>query len=125
LEHLPKARWAESLREALPRALAAHLQSSDGVDVIGFYPWSLPSAPATKVYVRFERFSANAAGRVEVVARWDIQREGEALRSGRFVAADLRWQSGEGGAAYVTALDAGLAQLSAQIGEAYATSTDR
>jgi uncharacterized lipoprotein YmbA len=114
LESFAGARWAEAPFEALPRAIAMHLQATGKVKVRAYYPWAQTSRALTKVSVQFERFSANADGQVEVVARWQIETADGSLNEGRYIAEYLQWD-GQEVADYVTALDAGLNGLAEAI----------
>lgn len=110
--------WAEDPAEALPRAIAMHLQSTGQVNVRGYYPWKEINRDAAKVSVQFERFSANTAGQVEVVAQWQIESADNPIKQGRYIAPNLQWD-GEDVAAYVDQLDAGLAGLAAEIAQEF------
>lgn len=114
LDSLAAARWAEAPEQALPRALALHLQTTGRVNVRGHYPWANTAREAAQVSVQFERFSANAAGQVEVIARWQIESAGGRSQAGRYIATDLPWD-GQDAAAYVAQLNAGLAGLAKAI----------
>jgi uncharacterized lipoprotein YmbA len=119
LETVPGARWAEALAEALPRAIALHLQSTGMAKVRAHYPWANRMDQAVEVSVQFQRFSANATGQVEVVAHWQLRSRDGSVREGLYAAPGLIWerQKGAGAAEYVAQLDAALAGLTAVIAQ--------
>jgi uncharacterized lipoprotein YmbA len=116
LDSVSSARWAESPVDALPRSIAMHLQATGQANVRAYYPWAKAAREATTIAVQFERFSANAEGQVEVVARWQIESAGGRLKDGRYIAPNLIWD-GVDAADYVAKINqalAGLAQAIAQ-----------
>jgi len=117
LESFAGARWAEAPDEALPRAIAMHLQSTSQANVRAYYPWPNTTREAAKVAVQFERFSANAAGQVEIVAQWQIESPGGQTKQGRYIATSLQWD-GSDVASYVAQLNSGLAGLAETIARA-------
>ena len=114
LESFAGARWTDALDEALPRAIAMHLQSTSRANVRAYYPWSNTTREVAKVAVQFERFSANAAGQVEVVAQWQIELPDGQTKQGRYIATGLQWD-GSKVASYVAQLNSGLAGLAETI----------
>jgi uncharacterized lipoprotein YmbA len=110
LDSVSGARWAEALAEALPRAIAMHLQATGQANVRGYYPWSQTTRDSPTISVQFERFSANAAGQVEVIAQWQIKFKTGAKREGRYIAPSLVWDRNNV-ADYVAKLNAALAGL--------------
>jgi len=111
------ARWAQDPAEALPRAIAMHLQSTGRANVRGYYPWAYTQPEAAKISVQFERFSANPAGQVEVVAQWQIESADGRRTQGRYIAPGLQWDGGDV-ADYVAKLNQGLAGLAEKIAQA-------
>lgn len=116
LDSFAGSRWTEEPAEALPRAIAMHLQSTGNANVRGYYPWANTAGEAAKISVQFERFSANPAGQVEVVAQWQIASAEGQLQQGRYVASGLQWD-GADVADYVAKLNEGLAGLAAKIAQ--------
>lgn len=114
LESSAGARWAEALAEALPRAIAMHLQATGRAHVRAYYPWPNATHEVAKLAVQFERFSANAAGQVEIIAQWQILSADGRRTQGRYIASNLQWD-GKDAATYVARLDAGLAGLAEAI----------
>ncbi len=112
------ARWADALAEALPQALAMHLQATGWTQVQGYYPSSNPVADRATVAVRFERFSARPDGQVEVVAQWEVVHPDRSLDSGRYVSAALLWDGVDPGA-YVAHLDTALSGLAEAIADSF------
>lgn len=117
LDSVTGARWAEAPAEALPRALAMHLQATGLAHVRAYYPWSNTESERTKVSVQFERFSASPSGQVEVVAQWQIESADGQLLKGRYMATGLQWD-GQNVVDYIVQLDAGLAGLAEAIAQA-------
>lgn len=116
LESFAGSRWAEDPAEALPRAIAMHLQSTGSAHVRGYYPWANTQREAPIISVQFERFSANPAGQVEVVAQWQIESTDGRRKEGRYVAPGLQWNGTDVGD-YVAKLNQGLAGLAGKIAE--------
>jgi len=109
-----EARWTENLSDALPRALAAHLQSGAGANVPAYYPWPNPKEVEQTLSVQFERFSGSDDGVFTLVARWQIESAGEAILEGRHVSEDIKWD-GRNLDSYLAAMNAGLSGLAAEI----------
>lgn len=118
LKSVPGARWAEAPSDALPRAIAMHLQGTGAVNVRAYYPWLRTDQDWATVSVQFERFSANAAGVVEVIAQWQVTTSDGEKRVGRYSAPELVWGRGDA-ADYVAKLDAALAGLAGAIAERF------
>lgn len=116
LESAAGARWVEAVSVALPRAIGTHMQATGFAQVRAYYPWPNKTRDAPKVSVQFERFSANAAGQVEVIALWQIEMKSGSKREGRYIATDLSWDGVEV-ADYVAKLNAALAGLAAEIAQ--------
>lgn len=117
LDSIQGARWAEAPAEALPRAIAMHLQATEKANVRAYYPWSKTASEAATISVQFERFSANAQGQVEVVARWQIEKAKGTIKEGRYTAPIFVWNR-TAAADYVAKLNAALAGLAAEIANA-------
>lgn len=114
LETVSGARWAETPLEALPRAIAMHLQATGRANVRAYYPWAKTSREASTVSVQFERFSANAQGQVEVIAQWQIESPGGETKEGRYIAPGSGWD-GQNAGDYVAKLNQALAGLAETI----------
>lgn len=112
------ARWADALAEALPQALAMHLQATGRTQVQGYYPSPNPDADRATAFVRFERFSARSDGQVEVIAQWEVAHPDGSRDSGRYVAPTLLWDGVDPGA-YVALLDTALSGLAEAIADSF------
>ncbi|WPJ96380.1 ABC-type transport auxiliary lipoprotein family protein [Coraliomargarita algicola] len=110
LSSVSGSRWAESPRVALPSAIAMHLQATGKVHVRAYYPWQNTASEGATISLQFERFSANAAGEVEVIAQWQITSADGSQREGRFIAPKRVWDR-QDAADYVAQLDAALSSL--------------
>lgn len=108
------ARWAEAPLEALPRAIAIYLQATGKANVRAYHPWANSSRDVAIVSVQFERFSANAAGQIEVVAQWQIKSPDGMTKEGRYLAPELIWD-GQNASDYVAQLNAAIAGLAQAI----------
>ncbi|MGZ0655083.1 PqiC family protein [Coraliomargarita sp. W4R53] len=117
LSHVMGSRWAESLRESLPSAIAMHLQATGQAKVRAYYPWAKTTESMALVSVQFERFSANALGQVEVIAQWQIKSKNGSVKQGRYIAPGLVWDR-QDAADYVSKLDIALAGLAETIAQA-------
>lgn len=111
------ARWAEAPSEALPQALAMHLQATGQTQVRAYYPSPKEDPGLATVSVRFERFSARPDGQVEVIALWRVKHPDGSTDSGRYVAPQMLWDGAEP-AAYIALLDTALAGLAETIAAA-------
>lgn len=116
LSSIASARWAEAPSEALPQALAMHLQATRRTQVRAYYPSSQPSGEVAAISAKLERFSARADGRVELIAQWQVTQPDGSTESGRYVAPEMHWDGAEP-AEYVALLDAALAGLAATIAD--------
>lgn len=61
-------RWAEHLDQALPAVLAENFARALGQTKVWLYPWATTTPPERVVRVRIERFDADPAGRVTLLA---------------------------------------------------------
>jgi uncharacterized lipoprotein YmbA len=66
------SRWAEPLERALPRVLAADLAMALGQPMVPLYPWDLAKRPERILTVCIERFDADSAGQVTLVANTSV-----------------------------------------------------
>jgi hypothetical protein len=66
-------RWAEPLREALPRVLAENLSMLLGTDNVHLYPWKRSIPVDVQVTVQVIRFEGNCDSGVDLIARWSIR----------------------------------------------------
>lgn len=114
LESVAGARWAEAPAEALPQALAMHLQATERTQVRAYYPSPRVNSEMATLSVKFERFSARPDGQVEVIAQWRVVHPDGSSDSGRYVAPELLWD-GSGPSTYVALLDTALAGLAETI----------
>ncbi len=118
-------RWAEPLREALPRVLAENLSMLLGTDNVHLYPWKRSIPVDVQVMVQVIRFEGNCGGGVDLIARWSLRDEKEraAVPWKRFEAEE----SCEGTSVqhYVSALGRLLERLAAEIAHAVAREPQR
>ncbi|QCQ21698.1 membrane integrity-associated transporter subunit PqiC [Desulfoglaeba alkanexedens ALDC] len=109
-------RWAEPLREALPRVLAENLSMLLGTDNVYLYPWKRSIPIDVQVTAQVIRFEGTCGGEVDLVARWSI-------RNAKEQQAVVPWnhfeakESCKGSSAqdYVTALSRLVERLAAEI----------
>jgi uncharacterized protein len=66
-------RWAEPLDENFARVLSQNLSVLLRLERIHAYPWPLDAKPNYQVEVEVLGFEANAAGAVQLLARWAIR----------------------------------------------------
>ncbi|HEY7217992.1 MAG TPA: PqiC family protein [Candidatus Binatia bacterium] len=76
--------WAEPLETNFNRVLGQNLSVLLPIDRLLFFPWESTRTPAYQVEVEVLRFEANAAGDVQLSARWVVleARKKVALKSG-------------------------------------------
>ncbi len=65
-------RWAEPLDVAVPTILAQNLARALGQPALWLYPWTATTPPKRVYHVQIERFEADAAGTVTLVADVDV-----------------------------------------------------
>jgi uncharacterized lipoprotein YmbA len=115
IELVDSERWAEPLKRAIPRLLAADLmQRLDGVTVWSM-PGTGPTRPDARISVEINRFESLLGKESAIEALWLI-RAGGVERSGRTVAQTPA--SSNGYDALVAAHRAGLLQVSRDIAQA-------
>ena len=80
-------RWAEPLKQTIPRVLAENLSFLLGSDEIYFAPQRIPRPLDLVISVEFMHFEATARGDVILVARWEILNPNDEhrLKGGRAV----------------------------------------
>jgi uncharacterized lipoprotein YmbA len=111
-------RWAEPLRDAIPRTLQQDLVTLLGTSRVVLYPWQLSTHPDLAVDVGVLRFEVAASGDADVAAEWRVRRVADGA-----VLADRtsKIQERAGGAdtnAAVAALSRALGGLSREIAAA-------
>lgn len=95
---LQYARWVEPLPQGIARVLAEHLLAGGVAAVSGYYPWPRASSAASQLKVDLYRFEANAAGSIEIAAKWQlVGRDGSIQSSGHFSSDVVRWEVGDAG----------------------------
>ncbi|MCC6533289.1 MAG: membrane integrity-associated transporter subunit PqiC [Burkholderiales bacterium] len=113
---LDHERWAEPLKRAIPRTLAAQLARELGGDAIVWSsPVAAPSRPDFRILLDVTRWQSTPGAETVLDALWTL-RGGEVERSGRTLATTP--VSGEGHAALVEAHRLGLRALSRDIAQA-------
>jgi uncharacterized lipoprotein YmbA len=65
-------RWAEPLETNFNRVLGQNLSVLLPINRLVFFPWESTKSPAYQVEVEVLRFEANAAGDVQLSARWAV-----------------------------------------------------
>ena len=116
---LEQERWAEPLREAVPRVLAesmqAQLTNASVTSALGL----APARPEVRVSVDITRFEALPGERVIIEARWGARfADGRAAREGTSVARESVAGGAQDFEAVVAAEAAGLRQIGAEIARA-------
>lgn len=74
VELAPLHRWAEPLRDSVPRVLAENISTLLNTERISVYPWTGGAPPDYEVAVRIVRFDAGDDGLVRLVAHWQVAR---------------------------------------------------
>ncbi|HEX6767977.1 MAG TPA: PqiC family protein [Candidatus Binatia bacterium] len=102
--------WAEPLEANFSRVLGQNLAVLLPVGRLVFFPWESTRSPAYQVEVEVLRFEANAAGDVEMSARWVVLETSKKLplRSGETLLSRQR---------AVKSTDAAVAALSETLGD--------
>ncbi|MFZ4537578.1 PqiC family protein [Propionivibrio sp.] len=114
-------RWAEPLKKAIPRVIAAHLALQLGTYQVYTYPQTISPDPDFRVLVDVQRFEL-APGQQEVIleALWSIQRGAKGdLKPGHSLIRETS-TSGDYGA-LVSAQERALTQMSQAIAESVRT----
>ena len=114
----PVARWAEPLREGIPRALQQDLAAMSGARYVALYPWSSIARLDLAVAVDVLRFEPNAENEVELAARWSVR---ETVRGHVLTTRESRVVEpveGKGNGAEVAALSRALGKLATEIAAA-------
>ncbi len=110
-------RWAEPLDVAVARVLASDLAFLTGARPVA-YPWFATEAPETSVRIGFERFELEERERAVLVATWILEdASGDVLHEHQFHSE--RALADPGGATAALELSRALADLSAEIAEAW------
>jgi len=65
-------RWAEPLEENFASVLSQNLSSLLRTNRLVFFPWEVNARPRYQVEIEVLRFEANAAGDVQLSARWSV-----------------------------------------------------
>ena len=111
-------RWAEPLDENFARVLSQNLSALLRPDRIHAYPWPIDEKPNYQVEIEVLRFEANAAGDVQLLARWAVRDTGKKnstqYRESRF-SRPAKTKSTE---AFVAALGEALGDFSREIADA-------
>jgi uncharacterized lipoprotein YmbA len=111
-------RWAEPLDENFARVLAQNLSALLRAERINVYPWPIDKKPNYQVDIEVLRFEANAAGDVQLLARWavrDTSKRNPPQYGDSRISYPARTKSTE---ASVAALSEALGALSREIGDA-------
>jgi uncharacterized protein len=114
-------RWAEPLETNFNRVLGQNLSVLLPINRLVFFPWESTRSPAYQVEVEVLRFEANAAGDVQMSARWAVLDPNKKvpLKSGETVL--TRQPAAKSTDAAVAALSETLADLSREIANAIGT----
>ena len=110
--------WAEPLETNFTRVLGQNLAVLLHPNRLVFFPWESTRSPAYQVEVEVLRFEANAAGDVQMSARWVVLETSKktALKSGETLL--VRQPAAKSTDAAVAALSETLADLSREIANA-------
>jgi len=113
--------WAEPLETNFDRVLGQNLSVLLPVDRLVFFPWESTRSPTYQLEVEVLRFEANAAGDVQLSARWVVLETSKkvALKSGETLLS--RQPATKSTDAAVAALSETLADLSREIAKAIGT----
>jgi uncharacterized lipoprotein YmbA len=116
---LEQERWAEPLREAVPRVLAESMQARLANASVTSAPGPAAARPEVRVAVDITRFEALPGERVIIEARWRVRfADGREAREGTSVARESVAGGAQDLEAVVAAEAAGLAQIGAEIARA-------
>lgn len=74
LHYAGAERWAEPLKTTFTRTLAENLAQQIPGDRVVLHPWPRSAVPEYQVTVNVVRFDSDAAGRVVLVAGWEVIR---------------------------------------------------
>jgi hypothetical protein len=113
--------WAEPLETNFDRVLGQNLSVLLPVNRLVFFPWETTRSPTYQLEVEVLRFEANAAGDVQLSARWVVLETSKkvALKSGETLLS--RQPATKSTDAAVAALSETLADLSREIANAIGT----
>jgi uncharacterized lipoprotein YmbA len=113
--------WAEPLETNFNRVLGQNLSILLPINRLVFFPWESTRSPAYQVEVEVLRFEANAAGDVQLSARWLVLETSKkaALKSGETVL--THQPATKSTDAAVAALSETLGDLSREIAKAIGT----
>ena len=115
--------WAEPLETNFNRILGQNLSVLLPINRLVFFPWESTRSPAYQVEVEVLRFEANAAGDVQLSARWVVLETSKkvAPKSGETLL--VRQAAAKSTDAAVAALSETLADLSREIANAISAIT--
>jgi uncharacterized lipoprotein YmbA len=110
--------WAEPLETNFNRVLGQNLSVLLPINRLVFFPWESTRSPTYQVEVEVLRFEANAAGDVQLSARWVVldARKKAALKSGETLL--VRQPAAKSTDAAVAMLSETLGDLSREIANA-------
>ena len=113
--------WAESLSTNMTSVLLHNLETLLGTDRVVLYPWAVDVGVDYLIQIAFLRFEGDAAGEVQLTARWSVTdaRDGRQLLA-RETALARSAKAGDT-TARVAALSAALGSLSEEIAGALRT----
>ena len=110
--------WAEPLDENFARVLSQNLSALLRAERINSYPWPIYEKPNYQVEIEVLRFEANAAGDVQLLARWAVRytnKKNSIQHRESRMSRPARTKSTE---AFVAALSEALGELSREIANA-------
>ena len=76
-------RWAEPLKDSVPRIIAANLSALLPNDRVVLYPWRSSEAPDCKVSIDVQRFDGVVSGEATLDAEWSLSCGAKAHREHR------------------------------------------
>lgn len=116
-------RWAGDLKENLVSVLAQNLMARLNTQDIAYFPAQSASHPDFRIALGFFRFDGQLGEQVRIAGIWQLLdgREGCRIESHRFDITET--PAGSGYAEFVSAMSAGVAQLSESIAGRVAAAT--
>jgi uncharacterized lipoprotein YmbA len=114
ISRLAGARWAEPLEVGVARALSHYIEVQSGGAKSGFYPWPQSNRSTSTLSVKFHQLVANADGRIQVSASWELKRATGGALTGVFTSVNAEWIPGDA-QSMVAGVNAAMQALGEQI----------
>jgi len=113
--------WAESLSTNMTSVLMHNLETLLGTERVVLYPWAVDVGVDYQIQIAFLRFEGDAAGEVQLTARWSVTDAHDGRQLLAREAALARLAKAGDTTARVAALSAALGSLSEEIAGALRT----